>query len=76
MEVADICCEGRVVSVLEGGYGRTARSAASNNTSPSIDNEDDDEGNMLDKSLFSECGIRHLRAMIDPYNEENLYVED
>jgi acetoin utilization deacetylase AcuC-like enzyme len=25
LEIADICCQGRVVSVLEGGYGRSAR---------------------------------------------------
>jgi acetoin utilization deacetylase AcuC-like enzyme len=25
LEIADICCQGRVVSVLEGGYGRSAQ---------------------------------------------------
>ena len=55
MEVADICCQGRVVSVLEGGYGRM----------PSSTNE-----NLLDKSIFSLCAAMHLSALIDPYNVE------
>ena len=66
MEVADICCGGRVVSVLEGGYGRSSKSE--NNVSTS--NPDSDNGNKLDKSVFSACAIRHLRAMIDPFDVE------
>ena len=31
--VADICCEGRIVSVLEGGYGRLASRRKSKPTS-------------------------------------------
>jgi hypothetical protein len=64
MEVADICCHGRVVSVLEGGYGRTPKresenlSSSSNTTSSS---------SLLDKAVFSESVMRHLRALIDPY---------
>lgn len=58
-EIADICCHGRVVSVLEGGYGRTP-----------IPTGNSDEPQLLDKSLFAECAIRHLQAMIDPYDLE------
>lgn len=69
--MADICCEGRVVSVLEGGYGQTSKPR--NNQVSSTDTEINKGGNMLDKSVFSECAIRHLRAMIDPYDEEKLH---
>ncbi len=69
LEVADICCQGKVVSVLEGGYGRTP-SSNRNGSSPS---KADEGGNMLDKTVFAECAIRHLRAMIDPFDEEKLH---
>lgn len=56
LEIADICCQGRVVSVLEGGYGRTPV------------NKDEDK--RLDKSMFAESAVRHLQALIDPYDIE------
>jgi len=65
LEVADICCQGRVVSVLEGGYGRTP-------TSTDASSNDIQDSDKLDKSVFSECAVRHLRAMIDPFDEERL----
>lgn len=55
MEVADICCHGRLVSVLEGGYGQ-----------PSESNPD----SLLDKSMISECARAHLQALIDPADVE------
>jgi len=67
MEVADICCQGRVVSVLEGGYGRTPRDG--NGSSSSESNKNNNKG-LLDKSVFAESAMRHLRALIDPYNAE------
>ena len=60
LEIADICCQGRVVSVLEGGYGRTPTGT--------------DESHNLDRTVFGECAIRHLHAMIDPYNAENRFA--
>lgn len=66
-----MCCGGRVVSVLEGGYGRS--STSENNVLTSSQNPDSDNGNKLDKSVFSACAIRHLRAMIDPFDVEKLY---
>eukprot|EP00531_Pseudo-nitzschia_arenysensis_P020379 CAMPEP_0116124778 /NCGR_PEP_ID=MMETSP0329-20121206/5460_1 /TAXON_ID=697910 /ORGANISM="Pseudo-nitzschia arenysensis, Strain B593" /LENGTH=1205 /DNA_ID=CAMNT_0003618777 /DNA_START=244 /DNA_END=3858 /DNA_ORIENTATION=- len=62
LEIADICCQGRVVSVLEGGYGRHIVSGGH-----------DTSDQRLDKSLFSECAIRHAHAMIDPYNVEGRF---
>jgi acetoin utilization deacetylase AcuC-like enzyme len=61
LEIADICCQGRVVSVLEGGYGRHSISGVHDPTEP------------LDKSIFSECAIRHAHAMIDPYDAEGRF---
>jgi acetoin utilization deacetylase AcuC-like enzyme len=58
LEIADICCQGRVVSVLEGGYGKTPATANPEANKP------------LDKSMFSECAMRHVHAMIDPYDAE------
>jgi hypothetical protein len=65
LEVADICCQGKVVSVLEGGYGRTPGPPpqASSADTPSAHE-------VLDKSCFSECAMRHLQALIDPYDAE------
>mmetsp|Transcript_28513 Transcript_28513/g.43107 ORF Transcript_28513/g.43107 Transcript_28513/m.43107 type:complete len:1126 (+) Transcript_28513:144-3521(+) len=60
LEIADICCQGRVVSVLEGGYGR----------SPILAPSDETSSNCLDKAFFTECAIRHLHAMVDPYDSE------
>lgn len=59
LEIADICCQGKVVSVLEGGYGRTAPAALETGAEMP-----------LDRTLFGECAIRHLHAMIDPYDVE------
>jgi acetoin utilization deacetylase AcuC-like enzyme len=58
LEIADICCQGRVVSVLEGGYGKTPPLAEPDSNVP------------LDKSVFSDCAVRHVHAMIDPYDAE------
>lgn len=53
-EIADICCHGRVVSVLEGGYGRSPAGG----------------GHILDRSNLAECAVRHLHALVDPYDAE------
>eukprot|EP00536_Pseudo-nitzschia_multiseries_P016337 jgi/Psemu1/263567/estExt_Genewise1Plus.C_10800004 len=63
LEIADICCQGRVVSVLEGGYGRSRIPGPG----------EDANFQPLDKSVFSECAIRHAHAMIDPYNVEERF---
>ena len=68
LEIADICCQGRVVSVLEGGYGRSPVIGPATSTSGG--------SNSLDKAFFSECAIRHLHAMIDPYDTELRFGRD
>jgi hypothetical protein len=77
-EIADICCNGRVVSVLEGGYGRTPRREPSPNpsvpTPPLSGNESASvsvrEKAKLEKAFFSECAIQHLKGLVDPYYTE------
>ena len=68
MEVADICCQGRVISVLEGGYG-TYSTAVSAKGSPSCEVRIGHDHH-LDRSVFSECALRHLSALVDPYNKD------
>lgn len=64
-EIADICCNGRVVSVLEGGYGRTPPPIP---PPPLADTREAEALRQpLEKSFFSECAIHHLKGMIDPY---------
>ena len=70
--MADICCQGRVVSVLEGGYGRTPPTIPA----PPLFGDGDATGDnpemkrALDKSFFSECAIQHLKGLVDPYLDE------
>ena len=70
MEIADICCQGRVVSVLEGGYGRTPTDTSPTPSDGSGNSPGEGGGVPLDKSAFSECAVRHIHAMIDPYDTE------
>jgi acetoin utilization deacetylase AcuC-like enzyme len=42
MRIADLCCSGRVVSVLEGGYGRPSDIVHSANLNENIAKESDD----------------------------------
>ena len=63
LEIADICCSGRVVSVLEGGYGRSQPNQSDASELP----------RSLDRSIFSECAVRHLHALIDPYDLERRF---
>lgn len=63
VEVADICCQGRIVSLLEGGYGKSPANLNSDNVAT------------LDKSTFSQCALYHLRALIDPCDVEKRYPD-
>mmetsp|Transcript_18975 Transcript_18975/g.27435 ORF Transcript_18975/g.27435 Transcript_18975/m.27435 type:complete len:902 (+) Transcript_18975:710-3415(+) len=66
IEVADICCQGRVVSVLEGGYGRTTQRS----TDVKVDTRMNNNNSLLDKTMFAECAMKHLYALTDPYDAE------
>jgi acetoin utilization deacetylase AcuC-like enzyme len=74
LEIADICCQGRVVSVLEGGYGRSPVLPPSQ--ALLLSKTEVDDNNSLDKAFFSECAIRHLHALIDPYDQEVRFGPD
>jgi acetoin utilization deacetylase AcuC-like enzyme len=63
LEIADICCQGRVVSVLEGGYGRSA---------PPLAETPNQAG--LDRSVLADSAMRHLHALIDPYDTEHRFT--
>lgn len=62
LEIADICCHGRVVSVLEGGYGRSIP------PSPEAPHE-----HGMDRSPLAEVAMRHLHSFIDPYDVEHRF---
>ncbi len=80
-EIADICCNGRVISVLEGGYGSTKRkeTRASSTGGTSDDGEEAEKerqeainkitNESLDRAAFAECACEHLRALVDPYHK-------
>lgn len=76
-EVADICCDGRVVSVLEGGYGRTPPPIPPPpvfGDEPAVASEPVKQ--KLDKSFFSDCAVQHLKGLVDPYYAEDEQQND
>jgi acetoin utilization deacetylase AcuC-like enzyme len=75
LHIANICCNGRVVSILEGGYGRTPLSETATTSSEIIATTTVKEqaATTLDRHIFGECAIRHLHAMIDPYDVEQRF---
>ena len=71
LEIADICCQGRVVSVLEGGYGRTSRQQPQAAAAASVSDSAAGDSKLpkLDKSVFAECAFQHVQALVDPFDE-------
>jgi hypothetical protein len=67
LQIADLCCQGRVVSILEGGYGRTPLSETTVAMTGAV------AATTLDRQIFGECAIRHLHALIDPYDVEQRF---
>ena len=59
LKVADLCCNGRIVSVLEGGYG----------SYPSKKQSTGGRGVGLDRNILSECSAAHVDRLIDPYGQ-------
>lgn len=78
MKIADICCNGRLVSVLEGGYGQyagngsrvtsysTRSSAATDAAGPLLIDADAVETQM-NRSLLADAAATHLHRLVDPY---------
>ena len=73
LQIADICCKGRVVSILEGGYGRTPLSETTAAATSQLDTATAVAATTLDRHIFGECAIRHLHALIDPYDVEQRF---
>ena len=77
LQIADICCQGRVVSILEGGYGRTPLSETTTTTAAAATTQLETTAAIaattLDRQIFGECAIRHLHALIDPYDAEQRF---
>eukprot|EP00604_Paraphysomonas_vestita_P003519 CAMPEP_0174820610 /NCGR_PEP_ID=MMETSP1107-20130205/4541_1 /TAXON_ID=36770 /ORGANISM="Paraphysomonas vestita, Strain GFlagA" /LENGTH=442 /DNA_ID=CAMNT_0016036263 /DNA_START=1556 /DNA_END=2884 /DNA_ORIENTATION=+ len=67
VKIADICCNGRLVSVLEGGYGSYPGSSSSVSNSSRSNKTEKSKGGYLDRSILSESAGAHLRRLIDPY---------
>ena len=67
LQIADICCSGRVVSILEGGYGRTPLSETTARLETTA------VATTLDRQMFVDCAIRHLHALVDPYDAEQRF---
>ena len=57
--VANLCCDGRVVSVLEGGYGRWTRRRNGNTTEF-----------VIDRTLLADNCTAHIRAMVGNYFDD------
>ena len=57
--VANLCCDGRVVSVLEGGYGRWTRRRNGNMTEF-----------VIDRTLLADNCTAHIRAMVGNYFDD------
>ncbi len=68
-QVAEKCCDGRIVSVLEGGYGSFQEPCAKKNRKNESKNDSDEQlARPLDRTGLVEAAIVHLSALIDPYS--------
>lgn len=53
-----MCCQGRLVSILEGGYGHHRPG------------HDANAATGLDRAPLGEAAVAHVRALLDPYADE------
>jgi acetoin utilization deacetylase AcuC-like enzyme len=75
-QIADMCCEGRVVSVLEGGYGCKVDMSkpgtfgvkpSPQSASSQSPNEAVIARSQLDRTHLANAACAHLRGLVDPY---------
>ncbi len=66
--VAEKYCDGRIVSVLEGGYGSLRGSSAKKKRSVGENGDSEQPTQQLDRSRLVEAAITHLSALIKPYS--------
>lgn len=71
MRVADLCCHGRLVSVLEGGYGNIStkplpkqHKGANGNANPTVPFPTD---SAMNRSSLCGSAIAHIKRLVDPY---------
>ena len=74
MKIADICCAGRVVSVLEGGYGsyppRQMPSAIPpRRAGTRADSSPENAKPVLDRDLLAQSAASHVHRLVDTYSE-------
>jgi acetoin utilization deacetylase AcuC-like enzyme len=64
MKVADLCSGGRLVSVLEGGYGCycTAKPGSRGTRARAATPE-----RMMDRTLLANAAVAHIHRLVDPY---------
>lgn len=79
LKIADICCNGRVVSVLEGGYGnyspksRKTRAVVARSGTGYGSNLGAPDSDLNRKSLAVSVSA-HVRHLVDPYGYESFYL--
>ena len=70
MKIADICCNGRVVSVLEGGYGSYAkptRATRASSKGGDVVGVDYGAESDLNRTTLAISAVAHIHRLVDPY---------
>lgn len=79
LKIADICCQGRLVSVLEGGYGAYDEAAQVNKSgvatrgrTGAVEGVEIDShavmGSYMNRQILAEAVVSHVHSLMDPYN--------
>jgi len=84
MKIADLCCSGKLVSVLEGGYGEYERPSGKGNSSraPSArlgarhgaatNHIDGLNESAMNRDLLAASAVSHVHRLIDPYGPSRI----
>ena len=71
MSIADICCNGKIVSVLEGGYGHFSPTIRKTRSSLKLDQADkstvETTESDLNRHSLASAASSHVRSLIDPF---------
>jgi hypothetical protein len=72
MRIADLCCNGRLVSVLEGGYGCIAAQNHKPRTRDSSSRQPNGLGDsFMNRTSLANAAVAHVRRLVDPYEIVN-----
>jgi acetoin utilization deacetylase AcuC-like enzyme len=73
LKIADICCAGRVVSVLEGGYGSYSESRQAQQqkvaSTRSKRSAPEEQKPSLDRHVLASAASSHVHRLVDTYGE-------